>query len=226
MPPLSRHVQPRAQLCLTCFALFCLPINLYSQAVCRRSPSILLTMEIHKVRLVRDSMFLPEQPSLPAYRQMLRDDLSKPTRRRSIPSIGLTGTQEGLPSVLDSCCNIVPFPVDHIAGQVPLHPKRLVSFLQAHKFFFWRNTSLASKDHLSVQLPSRRDLPLVHDVCINNRVVVLQANTQALCVEREPDGVLNHGVRLGCPHPKVTGVGRESRDAFLDNVLVLEKQNL
>lgn len=86
--------------------------------------------------------------------------------------------------------------------------------------------SLSTKNQLGLQLPVGGDLPLGGDAVVDERVVVLEVGAQALGLERGPDSVLQHGVRMGRPEGEAIGIDGELLLHAVDDFLVFEEEYL
>ena len=84
----------------------------------------------------------------------------------------------------------------------------------------------ATNDQLSAELPLKRHLPVLLDLLVDNRVVVLQVGTEALGLEGDPEGVLVDGGCVLGPVAKVVGVLRESLAKGLYGLGVFEEEDL
>jgi hypothetical protein len=81
-----------------------------------------------------------------------------------------------------------------------------------------RLASAATKDKLRPELPLKRDAPVLSSLLVDDGVVVLQVGAEALSLERNPEGVLVHGVGVLGPVAEVVCVEGEGLAEILDGL--------
>ena len=86
--------------------------------------------------------------------------------------------------------------------------------------------SLATEYQLSPELPSKRNVPVLSSLLVNDGVVVLQVRAKALGLERNPESILMHGVGLLAEVAEVVGVEREVLAELFNGLGRLVEKNL
>jgi hypothetical protein len=84
----------------------------------------------------------------------------------------------------------------------------------------------SSNNHFRSQHPCVRDIPLLGNLVVNDRVVMLQVCAQAFGFERAPQCVLMHGGGLLRPFGELGGVGWEAGLHGFYGIRVVEEENL
>jgi hypothetical protein len=83
-----------------------------------------------------------------------------------------------------------------------------------------------AEDQLGIEFPVLGHVPLLGDLGVDERVVVLQVAAQALGLERRPHGELVHGVGLHGPDGELVGVEGELLLHGGDGAAVVEEHDL
>ena len=85
----------------------------------------------------------------------------------------------------------------------------LESLLDINECLVSRSARWCSENELGVELPIQRNVPLLSDLGVDKRVVMLQVCSQSFGLEGSPDGVLVHSIRLCGPAWETVGVDGE-----------------
>jgi hypothetical protein len=86
--------------------------------------------------------------------------------------------------------------------------------------------SASAKYQLAAQLVSKRNVPVLRRLLIDDGVVVLQVSAEALGLERDPESILVHCVGLIGPVTEVVCVCRKLLAKFLDGLRVFIEKYL
>ena len=80
-----------------------------------------------------------------------------------------------------------------------LSTKDLELLLEGAEFLLTGPGGLAAEDELGLELPAGGDLPLLGDLGVDERVVVLKVGTETLGLESGPESELEHGIGVTGP---------------------------
>jgi hypothetical protein len=89
-----------------------------------------------------------------------------------------------------------------------------------------RLAALSTKHQLGPELPLVRDAPVLGGLLVDDGVVVLEVRAETLGLERDPQGVLVHGVGMLGPVAEVVCVGGERLAQLLDGLRRLVAEDL